>query len=223
MYLTVSSNRAAKTRGDLVIAQVDVLAAFGTNRRGGGGADFLRGLAIKTLDDRAVVLAPKAFKLLENRRIGVSLHGLGFGPKPHFQLWSRRREMRAALAAHRALRRRIFHLLKAAVWTIHTDFSRRRFGHSSRSRKGGCLSAGAESRLRWRRRRLFIPHDFRSRRGGGTLARSAACHLGLADKSGALFDHEPRRFQVALKRATRFQLATLAHGDVALDLAVDGD
>jgi hypothetical protein len=32
--------------------------------------------------------------------------------------------MRATLAAHGALGRRIFHLLEATVRTIHTDFSR---------------------------------------------------------------------------------------------------
>jgi hypothetical protein len=37
--------------------------------------------------------------------------------------------MRAALAAHRAFGGGIFMLLKAAVWTLHTNFKRRRLCH----------------------------------------------------------------------------------------------
>jgi len=222
MDFAVGSNRTAEARGDFVIAQINVLAALRANRRGRGGTDFLRGLAIKTLDDRAVVLVPKAFQLSQKGRISNGLDRFAFRAEPHFQLRSRRHKMRAALAAHCALRRRIFHLLEAAVRTIHTDFSRRRLGHGSRSQKAGCLGAGAESRLGRGRRRIFIPHNFRSR-PSRTFARARAGHLGLTDKSGALFDDKPRRFQVALERATRFQFTTLAHGDVALDFAVNGN
>ena len=61
MDLAVCSNRAAEARADFVIAQINVLAALWTNRRVRGRTDFLRGLAIKALDDCAVVLAPKSF------------------------------------------------------------------------------------------------------------------------------------------------------------------
>ena len=42
-----------------------------------------------------------------------------------------RRKVAAALPAHRALGRRIIHLFKAAVWTFHTDFNRRRLSHGA--------------------------------------------------------------------------------------------
>src|SRR5205809_4894639 len=73
--------------------------------------------------------------------------------------------------------------------------------------KGDYLSTGAECRL-GRRRRLVIPHDFRSRR---TLTHGCAGHLGFADKGSAFLNNETCRFQVALERATRLQFATLAH------------
>src|SRR6266481_4545448 len=125
MYLAMCSNRTAEARGDLIIAQIHVLAALRANRRGCSRADLLRGSAIKALDDRTVVLGPKAFQFSENRRIGHGRGRLVFGTEPHLHLRSRRHKMRAALTAHRALRRRIFHLLKATVRTIHTEFSRR--------------------------------------------------------------------------------------------------
>ena len=70
MNFAVGANRAAEARRDLVIAQVDVLAALRANRRGRGGTDFLRGLAIETFDDRAGGACSKAFEFLENDVIG---------------------------------------------------------------------------------------------------------------------------------------------------------
>ena len=95
---------------------------------------------------------------------------------------------------------------------------------TGRRAKGDCLDSSAESGFR-RRRRLFVPDDLRSRRRGssGLAGANATGDLGLADEGGAFFDDEARRFQIALERATRFQFATLAHGDVALDLAVNRD
>lgn len=37
--------------------------------------------------------------------------------------------MRAALATHRTFRGCVFMLFKAAMWTFHTDFNRRRLCH----------------------------------------------------------------------------------------------
>ena len=110
------------------------------------------------------------------------------------------------------------------MWTIHTDFCRRRLGHGSRSAKRWLLRRGRRKPL-WREAPPAL-HSARfpvARGGSGGLARAAAGHLGFADESGALFDDEARRLQIALKRATRFQFAALAHGDVALDLAVNGN
>ena len=61
MDLAVCSNRAAEARANFVIAQINVLAALWTNGRVRGRTDFLRGFAIKALDDCAVMLAPKPF------------------------------------------------------------------------------------------------------------------------------------------------------------------
>ena len=129
MDLAVCSNRATEARGNFVIAQINVLAALWTNGRVRGRTDFLRGFAIKALDDCTVMLGPKPFELSQKGLIGNGLAGLVFRAKAHLHLRSQRHEMRATLAAHGALGRRIFHLLEATVRTIHTDFSRRRLSH----------------------------------------------------------------------------------------------
>ena len=142
MNFAVRANGAAETRGDFVIAQINVRAALRADRRGGGRTDLLFRFAIETLDDGAVVLVPETFHLSEERWVGRKrLDRFLFGVEPHHLLWHRGREMRAALAAHRALGRRVLHLLKAAVWTIHTDFSRGRLCHWSRWTKGGGLDS----------------------------------------------------------------------------------
>src|SRR5437764_972010 len=70
MNFAVRANGAAETRGDFVIAQIDVRAALRTNRRGGGRTDLLFRFAIETLDDGVVVLVPETFHLSEEGWIG---------------------------------------------------------------------------------------------------------------------------------------------------------
>src|SRR5262249_26792537 len=48
-------------------------------------------------------------------------------------------------------------------------------------------------------------------------------NLRLTDKRRALFDDQARRFQIALERAFRFQFATFAHRDVALNFSEHGN
>ena len=144
--LALRLDRAAEARGDLVIPQVNVRAASRAKCRGRRGTDFVLRLAIKALDLGAVMLVPQAFDFLKERRIGGrgsrSFHTLLFRPQLDLDLRRRRgSEMRAALAAHRALGRGILHLLKATVRAIHTDFCRRRLSHGSWSRKIICQRA----------------------------------------------------------------------------------
>src|ERR1700674_2647106 len=223
MDFAVGANGAAETRCNLVIAQIDMGAALRTNRRGRGGTDFLFRFAIETLDDRPVVLGPETFQFSEDRRIVRNrLYWFLFGVKPPHLLGNRGREMRAALAAHRALGRGILHLLKAAVRTIHTEFSRARLCHWSRWTKGGGLDAGAK--CRFHRRWLFIPDDLRFRRSGrGFQAAAGAGHLGLADEGAAFFDHEACRLQITLQRAPRLQFAAFSDGDVAAHFPIHRD
>ena len=102
------------------------------------------------------MLVPKSFELLPERRI-ASRHGrfdtLFFWPQPDFLLRRRGREMRAALAAHRALGGGVLRLLEATVWTFHTDFCRRRLcGHWRLWRRVIALDSSPESWFRSLRR-----------------------------------------------------------------------
>src|SRR5437588_7348563 len=65
MDCAMRANGAAETRGDFVIAQIDVRAALRADRRGGRGTNLLFRFAIETFDDGAVVLAPETFQLSE--------------------------------------------------------------------------------------------------------------------------------------------------------------
>src|SRR2546423_3414490 len=106
MNLALSFDRAAEARGDLVIPQVDMRAAFRAEARGGRRTDFMFRLAVEALDLGVVVLGPKPFDLLAQRRIGrgAGLDALFLRPHPNLLFRDGGREVRAALAAHRALR-----------------------------------------------------------------------------------------------------------------------
>ena len=124
VHLAVSANGAAKGGVDAVIAQVHVHAARGTNGRSRGRIQLLRHPAIEAGDGRDPRPIPNPFEALEKGlRRGDAAADIEGGPGRRPFL--RRHEMLAALAAHCAARGGIFHLLKAAVWTIHTDFGRR--------------------------------------------------------------------------------------------------
>src|SRR2546430_12737090 len=69
MNLALGLDRAAETRSNFVVPQVDVGAAFRAKARAGGGADFVLRLAFKAFDLRVVVLVPKSLDLLAQRRI----------------------------------------------------------------------------------------------------------------------------------------------------------
>ena len=104
-------------------------AASRTIRRGGGVAHLVLSLALETGHESAAVPIPKALHFAKTRRLGRR-RGLFLGMKLQSGLGRGRDKAVAALAAHRALGRHIFHLLKTAVWTFHTDLGRRRLsGH----------------------------------------------------------------------------------------------
>ena len=176
-----------------------MLAALWTDRRVRRRADFLRRLAIEALNGRAVMLGPKTFQPSKKRDLCYWLDRFIFRSESHLHLWRRRHEMGTTLPTHRALRRGIFHLLKATVRTLHTDFSRGRICHGARSRKGGYLGAGSKYCL-GRSRRVIVPDDLRSR--SGTLGPTSACYFGFADKGCTFFNHEPGGFEISLESAT---------------------
>ena len=226
MDLALGLDRTTEACGDFVIPQIDVGTALRAETRRRRGTDLVLRLALEAFDFGIVVFVPKPFDLLQKRRIARArgrFDALFFRPEPDLVLRRRGREVRAALAAHRAFGGDVLRLLEAAVWTFHTEFCRRRLGgHWRLGRKVTVLDSSPESRFR-RLRRFFVPDDLRTRRRSGGLARPAAGHFGFADKGRAFFDDETRRLQVALQRATGLQLAAFRHRDVALHLAVNRD
>src|SRR5205823_1797950 len=110
-----------------------VSAARRANRRRSGAADFLFPLAIEAFDDVGALAFPQPPKPLHQGS------GSGGSLCPRLRLrslrynWgasrSSRYKMSAALSAHRALGGGILMLFKAAMWTFHTDFNRRRLCH----------------------------------------------------------------------------------------------
>ena len=154
MHITARSYRPAKPAADLVIAKINVSTAGGTNRRCGRAADLLFAFTFKTLHHRAALPFPKIIEPLEK---GWTLRRGRFFLGPRFQaaFGCKRGKITSALAAHRAFCRCIFHLLKATVWTLHTELNRRGIGHWMLSEEL-FLSASSKSRLD----RLLVPHDF---------------------------------------------------------------
>ena len=122
----------------------------------------------------------------------------------------------AALAAHRTLGRRVFHLLKAAVRTFRTDFCRRWIGHCMLA-ETFLLRAHSECRLD----RLVGPHNFR--------ARCSFCGTAPVVTSDFPIKVAPSSItrRAALRSPCnthlRFQLAALANGDIAVHFAIDAD
>ena len=127
MHFAVGANGAAEGSVNLVVAQVHVDAARRTDRRGGRRIEFLLRPAIETYDGSNALTIPEPSDALQKR--------LGCNRAPEFQgrfgfdtLGGSDEIMLAALPAKRVPRRGIFHLLEAAVWTLHTNLERR-LGH----------------------------------------------------------------------------------------------
>src|SRR5947208_2147114 len=108
-------------------------AARRANSRGSSAADFLFPLAIEAFDDIGALALPQPLKPLHQGSSG----GGALSPRlrPHPCCYNRRRpgssrrKVSAALPAHRALGGGVLLLFKAAMWTFHTDFNRRRLCH----------------------------------------------------------------------------------------------
>jgi hypothetical protein len=129
MYIAAGANASAEAAGDFVIAQINVRTARRTDCRCRGARNLLFAFTFETFDDRTGLPLPIILKFAENRR--GSLRRRRVFRRPQLQDWFRCEwsKRAAALAAHRTLGRRIFHLLKAAVRTFRTDFCRRWIGH----------------------------------------------------------------------------------------------
>jgi hypothetical protein len=198
MHVAARSNRPAESAGDLIIAEIDMCAATGADRRRRGAADLLFPLTFEALDNRAALPFPKILKPVKDGRM---LRRGRFFFYTQLQAGLRRkwRKVTAALAADGAFGRRILHLLEATVRAFHTDFSRRgRIGHWELSQDPS-LSAPSKGRLD----RFVMPHNFRAARR--RLGRDcAAGDFRFANKSRSLFNDETRRFQISLQRALRF-------------------
>src|SRR5436190_20187936 len=134
MHFTCCPDGTAKAGRDFVIAQVDVSAAGRANRRSSRATHLLFSMAIEALDDTGAFAFPKSVKPLHQRRGCRSRLRPGVEARLPWRyvrrgLGNRRRKVRAALAAHCGFRRGIFILFKAAMWTFHTYFNRRRLCH----------------------------------------------------------------------------------------------
>src|SRR6266481_9455877 len=69
MHVAACSNCPAETAADLVIAQINMGAASGTNRRSSRTANLLFSLAFKTLDYQAALPLPEIRKSVTDREI----------------------------------------------------------------------------------------------------------------------------------------------------------
>jgi hypothetical protein len=143
-----------------------VRAACRTNRRRRSRTDFLFRFAFETFNLRIVLARPEIFEFAQNRRrrLGWRLDRCRFGFESKFRLRFRRRRriMPAALAAHRAFRRRVLHLPKAAVRTLEAYFGRRS-RHLLRTVEASRLYARAKGSFH--RRRLVVAQNLGLGRG----------------------------------------------------------
>jgi len=69
MHVAPGSNRAAESAGDLIIAEIYMCAACGTDCRGRRAAYHLLALTFETLDSRAASPLPKILKPVKEGRI----------------------------------------------------------------------------------------------------------------------------------------------------------
>src|SRR4030095_1851432 len=128
MYVTTRSNRSAESAGDLVVAEIYMRAASGTDCRRCRAADLLFPFAFETFDNRAALPFPKILKPVKDGRI--LRHGRFFFCS-QLQAWFRRKwgKVTTALTTDRGFGRCILRLLEAAVRAFHTDLGRRRICH----------------------------------------------------------------------------------------------
>ena len=133
MYVPSCPNRAAKTAGNFVVAQIDVRAARRADRRSGGATNLLFPFTFETLDNGAVLPFPKILKFAEDGGGGWRSRRFFANPQLQGRFWRKRREVATALATNRAFRRGILHLLEATVWAFHAHLGGRRrlCGHES--------------------------------------------------------------------------------------------
>ena len=128
VHVAARSNRSAESTRDLVIAEIYMRAASGTDGRCRRAADLLFALTFETLDNRAALPFPKILKPVKDGRI-LWRGRFFFCPQLQAGFRFKLGKVTTALATDRAFGRRILRLLEAAVRAFHTDLGRRRIGH----------------------------------------------------------------------------------------------
>src|ERR1700730_1518574 len=128
MNIATSPNGPTEAGRDFVITEIDVCATPGAVCRCGGVTDFVFPLTFETRHGATSRPAPKS---LESFGRGYLRRGRDILFRAQLQFRFRRRwgKRTAALAAHRAFRRHILHLLKATMRTFHMGLGRRRLDH----------------------------------------------------------------------------------------------
>ena len=128
MHVATGSNRSAESARDLVIAEIYMCAACGTDCRRRRAADLLFPLTFETLDNRVASPFPKTLKPVKKGRI-LRCGRFFFCTQLQAGLRCKWGKVTTALATDRAFGRRILRLLEATVRAFHTDLGRRRIGH----------------------------------------------------------------------------------------------
>ena len=146
------------------------------------------------MDRRAVLAIPKAF---ETSKKTLSLPRQNSFPRPDRRCFRRlgNVKMAPALTAKRALSRRIFHLLRAAMGTPQADLGRR-LGHGLGEAGVSSVNSARRTPPYWRCRFLVTDNL------GLTGRRFAAGNLRFSDESRSFLNDEARGLQIALKSAT---------------------
>src|SRR4029453_7062415 len=216
MHIAAGANASTEATSDFIIAQVNVRAARRTDCRRRGTRNLLFAFTLETLDDGTGLPLPKILEFAKDRCGGLRRSRFFGRPQLQARFRCERSKRAAALAADRTLGRRVFHLLEAAVRTFRTDFCRRWIGHCMLA-EAFLLRSHSECRLY----RLAGPHNFRARR---SLCRNGSGgDFRFPDKGCPFFNHKTRCFEIALQHAFGFEFAALGNGDIAVNLAVNGD
>ena len=161
---------------DLDVAEIEVMAALDATAGLGEGADGLRGVAVEAIDVAICLALEEPCEPVEEARGGG--HGRRIGALEEV-------DVLAAFAAKRASGVLGLLLRGAARRAGDGDFSEA-FRHQTRRRR---RLPGRRSWLL-----LWLPNDF-----GLHLRDFVRGHLGLADKSRALFDHQAGGLEVAVQ------------------------
>src|ERR1700730_18478028 len=128
MNIATSPNGSTEAGRDFVITKIDMCATPGAVCRCGGVTAFVFPLTFETRHGATSWPAPKSLESL-GRSCFRRWRNLLFCAQLQLRFRRRWGKRTAALAAHRAFRRHILHLLKATMRTFHIGLGRRRLDH----------------------------------------------------------------------------------------------